>query len=305
MTPLPPKFEKRVHHVVPKGWQRRFFAMNAASGVRNKNGYYRDVQAGKNYGPEGPGGKMAEDYAYIVFDGHYRPSDDLEDRISALESSVLPALDRIASSGRIEPFDRVDVARLLGLQAARYPQLFARRLEMAKYLAIAIGDVARFPDAPAFNNWLQACGLLPGASLSQVDFATLTSTETGARANTVDALLQAHGYEAFFNPTLVLSATEKIAHHIAALEWTLLESPLPAFILSDRPVPPQNLGYAFTVALCDRFALRVSKPSTPVPATSVVASVTARPTDVNNVNAEMRLRAERWICGAGPWVHSL
>lgn len=305
MTPPPPKFEKQIHHVVPKGWQRRFFSMNAASGVRDKVGYYRDVQAGKNYGPEGPGDKMAEEYAYIVFDGHYRPSDDLEDRIAALEAFVLPALDRIVSSGRIEPFDRVDVARLLGLQAARYPEFFARRLEKAKYLAIAIGDAARFPDAPAFNNWLQASGLLPGALLSQTDFAALTSTESGARADTVNALLQAHGYEAFFNPSLVLSATENIAHHIAAFEWELLESPQPAFILSDRPVPTQNLGYDFTVALCDRFALRVNKPSSPVPATSVVASVTAQQTDIDNVNAAMRLRARRWICGAGPWVQSL
>lgn len=304
MTPPPPKFKKQVHHVVPKGWQRRFFAMNAATGVRDKVGYYRDVEAGRNYGPEGPGDKMAEDYAYIVFDDHYRPSDDLEDRIAALESSVLPALDRIASSGRIEPFDRVDVARLLGLQAARYPESFARRLDMARYLAIALGEAARFPGATAFNNWLQESGLLPGASFSQDDFAALTSSASDRRADTVDALLQAHGYEAFFNPSLVLSAAEPIAHHIAALEWELLESTTSAFILSDRPLPTQNLGYDFTVTLCDRLALRVKKPSSPVPATSVVASVTAQQTHIDSVNAAMRLRARRWICGAGPWVHN-
>ena len=65
MTTPPPKFEKQSHHVVPKGWQRRFFAMNTATGVRDKVGYYRDVKVGKNYGPEGPGDKMAEDLDYV------------------------------------------------------------------------------------------------------------------------------------------------------------------------------------------------------------------------------------------------
>ena len=39
-----------------------------ANGVRASAGYYKDITSGRIFGPVGPGIKMSEDYANIVFD---------------------------------------------------------------------------------------------------------------------------------------------------------------------------------------------------------------------------------------------
>jgi hypothetical protein len=49
-----PKFEKKRHHVVAAGWQRRFFFRDAAGAI-GRTGYYKDIQQGRMIGPEGPG----------------------------------------------------------------------------------------------------------------------------------------------------------------------------------------------------------------------------------------------------------
>ena len=80
---------KRVHHVVPQSWQRRFFPITQ-SGKRDSRGYYKDVKSGKLFGPEGPGDKMSEEYANLIFDDSGQPSNALEDRIAGYETKAIP-----------------------------------------------------------------------------------------------------------------------------------------------------------------------------------------------------------------------
>jgi len=87
--PPKPKFEKSSHHVVPALWQRRF----AAPG--DPGPYYLNVANGRKLNAQGPGDKMAEEYANIVFDQFFRPSDSLEDQLSKLETKMVRGLDTL------------------------------------------------------------------------------------------------------------------------------------------------------------------------------------------------------------------
>lgn len=267
-----------------------------AGGERATAGYYKDLTSGKVFGPVGPGIKMSEDYANIVFDEHFRPSDALENRLAVMESKAIPALDRIVQIRRVGPEERMDLAVLLALQALRYPQLFPTRLDLARFFAVALGEATRFPSAQDFNRWLESNGLR-GAPLSQEDFRALVSSTTDNRAATIDALLQAHGYEADFNPNLVIDAVLKVAEHITALDLQLIEAPVPSFILSDTPMPTRDLGHSFCVGLTDRFGLRTAYPETPVQDDTVVVARPADAQEIMAINAEVKARAVRFLCG--------
>lgn len=295
--PPPPKFVKSSHHVVPVLWQRRF----AAGGEPGP--YYLNVQTGKALKAQGPGDKMAEEYVNIVFDEFYRPSDLLEDQLSRIETSVARGLDRLIQAGEIDDDARVDIAMLLAIQACRYPDRFASRLDLAKYLAIALAQHQNKPDVASLNSALQASGMLPGASLTAADFTRLKSAPEEQIEGELNDILSLHGYEAHFNPSLIWSAALPLASHLLALEWNLLHASQPAFAISDRPVP-YKLEYGFSLGLSACFGLVISRPDAPVAAGTIYAR-TASQSEIDEVNAEVRSRAREWICGPGPWVHKL
>lgn len=160
----------------------------AAAGERATVGYYKDLTSGKVFGPVGPGMKMAEDYANIVFDEHFRPSDALEDQLSVIEGRAIPALDRVVQSRSVGPQERMDLAMLLALQALRYPQLFPARLDLGRFFAIALGDAARFPDAQEFNRWLESNGLRGLLFLKQTFRRLSDRPPTGVRQQSMRCL---------------------------------------------------------------------------------------------------------------------
>jgi hypothetical protein len=295
--PNAPKFEKRMHHVVPAAWQKRFALAN------DPGPYYRNIVSGKNLPAQGPGDKMAEEYVNIVFDEYFRPSDSLEDRLSSIESAAIQGLDRVVNSSRIDISERVDIAYFLAIQACRYPEHFGRRLDLGRYLAIALKDSASCPDVAALNRALQSTGMLPGATLTAAEFDLLKQATEQNLALELEAILRAHGYEAYFNPELIIAAALPVAEHLLALDWCLMESKSPAFILSDRPVPSQ-IKYGFRIGLSAKFGLVLSKPTGAVDETAI-QSRPATTNEIDITNGEVRARALTWICGPGSWVHSL
>jgi Protein of unknown function (DUF4238) len=212
----PPKSVHKDHHVVPAGWQRKFAAPNEVGP------FYKNVLTGSLTGAVGPGQKMSERYANIVFGKHYRPNDSLEDRLGKIETKALPALDRLTATSSLNRQGRVDVAYLLAVQACRYPELFESRLDLGKFLAIAIKDSADLPDAAAMNRMLQGKGYLPGADFSATEFERLTNASTEQMTREVDQVLSAHGYEHFYNPHLIVDAALTIAENLLGLEWQVL-----------------------------------------------------------------------------------
>lgn len=292
-----PKFEKSSHHVVPALWQRRFSAPG------DTGPYYLNVVTKQALSAQGPGSKMAEPYANIVFDKYFRPSDSLEDRLSKLETKMVRGLDNLIGTGVLDDATRVDVAMLMAVQASRYPERFADRLDLGKYLAIALGDFRSYPDAKVLNGALRATGMLPGASLTDDELTRLRQADEHDLAQELAEILNLHGYEAHFNPNLVIDAAERVASHLLALQWTLLHSSEPAFILSDRPVP-SPVGYGFSIGLSASYGLELSMPQAPV-SEGTIHPQTASLSQINAINAEVRGRAREWICGPGSWVHQL
>jgi hypothetical protein len=295
--PPAPKFEKRIHHVVPQFWQKRFKAPG------DPGPYYLNLETDHVLPPQGPGEKMAEEYNNIIFDEFFRPSDALEDNLSALERKMADGLDRLIATGEIDKNARVDIAMLMAVQACRYPEKFVDRLDLGKYLAIALADLRACPDAITLNRALRETGILPGANIAQSEFIRLQAVQDSQLAVELEAILALHGYEAYFNPSLIIAAADQVASHLLGLEWTLLHSSKPAFILSDRPVPLQ-IGYCFSIGLSASYALKLNMPTVPV-TDSKIYPRSATKTETNLINAEVRSRARQLICGPGAWLQQL
>lgn len=243
---------------------------------------------------------MAVEFANIIFDERYRPSDALEDRLSEIETKASAGLRRLDISKTFDDLCRVDVAMLLAVQACRYPELYPRRLDIAKYFAIAIQDNKGCTDADALNRKLAAANF--PVRISSQEFNRLSGTPDQEIENELLDILAKHGYESDFNPNLIIDAAISAAEHILGLKWTLYVSASPAFILSDHPVPPQ-IKYGFSVGISSSLALRLSHPGgDPVEIVDVAA---ATQTEIDKINQEVRSRAVEWICGPGAFVHQL
>lgn len=293
--PTPPKFEKKIHHVVPASWQRLFAAPGAPGPC------YLNIVTGQRLPAQGPGDKMAEPYANIVFDAFFRPSDKLEDDLGAKESKAIPELVRACSQGVLDRSARASIAYLLALQATRYPELYPSRLDHGKYLAVALSDLRSLPDFPAVNANLQKA--FPGAAITRQEFEDLKGLPAAEMQRQVEGILHLHGYEEEFNPELVMAATLTIAGHLLAFEWQLVESPTMDFVLSDRPVPNRIL-HGYGVALSARYGLLIKYPTQPVDEQPIPARP-ATPQEVRQINSEVRARAREWVCGAGPGVYTV
>lgn len=295
--PPAPKFCKRVHHVVPASWQRRF-AFPGDVGP-----FYKNVLSGSVSGPEGPGNKMSEEYANIVFDSYYRPSDKLEDSLGLIETKAMPLFDRMIATSVLTSSDRIDLAYFLAVQACRYPEQFARRLDLGRFLAIALKDASTMSGAAEMNAYLQEGSFLPGANLSDADLQRLKEAPTHALAAELDAILTAHGYEEFFNPELIVAGARPIAEVLLAFQWDLVKTKDPSFILSDRPMPTK-LGDGFSLGLSSNFGVFVRQPVGPVHE-GTISSRPATEAETRAINSEARGRAREWICGPGNWISTL
>ena len=246
---------------------------------------------------------MSEEYGYLVFDEYFRPSDALEDQLSEIETKTSQGVSRAIRESLLDTDARCDIAYLFATQACRYPDLFARRLDLARFLAIALCSSSDHRDANALNLSLHASGILPGASISDADFQRLRSTPKKTLETELDEILSTHGYEHFFNPELIFSGAMQTTSHLLGLQWEFVYSDYPAFILSDRPVPIQ-IGHGFKIGLSACFALLLTKPLGPVDEQPIRAR-TVTNTEINQINSDVRVRARKWICGPGDWVHKL
>lgn len=294
--PIPPapKFQKRIHHIVPVFWQNAF----AAPGEVGP--WYKNIKTGKRLNPQGPGEKMAVELANIVFDEYYRPSDRLENQFSEIETKASVGLAFLEKNKSFDENSRCDIAMLLATQACRYPEEYQRRLDIGKYLAIMLGDLRHSTDTRALNAELCKRGI--PIEITAAEFTRLTTASDKIINSEIEDIICKYGYEADFNPDLILAAAIRVAEHLLGLKWRLVVTSTPSLILSDHPVP-STTGLKFSVGLTHSLGLFLDDPGSHTVETVDVASATA--TDIEALNAEVRSRAIEWLCGPGAFVHSL
>lgn len=294
--PKPPP--KRVHHIVPQGWQRRFFRRKP-DGTLGETGFYRNLKTGRPRRNEGPGAKMSLEWANLVFDEFFQPSNVLEDHLGAMETRLLPLIDRVCAAGAAAGPELEEVGRFLALQACRYPELYAERLDLAKLYALSLGEVGQHPDAASLNAMLASRGFPWNVAVTVPEFAALKAQPKPLLDAELDGLLKAYGYEPDFNPALVISGVDALpARMLREFDWEMIEDPAGQFILSDHPVPAR-FGNGFSVALTSRFAIRLALRT--VPLVGPVQSVQSRPAaggEVAAINGEVRARGVEWACGS-------
>ena len=298
----PPQFEKKSHHVVPAGWQRWFFAMGG-NGERASAGYYKDIVWGRRLGPIGVGERIAQEYANIVFDAHYRPTDELEDRLAKVEGKAISGLDRVVAEQVDRPCRAHRHCVPLGAASQQIPGSFQHRGSISRNilllrsarstasrtpLALTVGSAHRdfFPE---LSFQMQIFLLSPPLPRTAATEPSMPSSRPMASNHTL-------------NPGLLIDGALRTAEHLTALEWHLIEANTPSFLLSDHPSPQTWLHICRGV---DRLFRAQAQPSaTAGDRHNGRSPRLAPPSEIDAINREVRSRAVRWICGPAPWVHN-
>ena len=140
--------------------------------------------------------------------------------------------------------------------------------------------------------------------VSDEEYRKLVETSLEEIGGEIDDILSRNGYEVDFNISISLDAAPSTAAVIWSLSWDLVHTAANDFILSDRPLPEQAIGFTFSVPLTSNIAILLSRP-VDIPSTTDLIPRPAQVQDVNRINADQRARATEWICGATNFVWQL
>jgi hypothetical protein len=279
-------------------WQRRFFLGNI--GGDRSRGYYKAIETGKLYGPIDSNEPLPDTLTLVLFNRICPPGERaINDWLARKESALLSAVDRVILNHVMTVEDKIDIARLLALHASQYPDLFGHPINLDRYYATVLHDEDIFSNHVAFNAHLRWSGFPPNTCLEVAEFKKLCAVPNNERDLTVDLILQARGYEPVFDKRLLLLGEFPSAGRLLEFEWELIEAPQDEFVFSDRPIPSRLATGTIALGISARFGIRLTQPET----TNDVRSLTARAAkhwEVAAINAEVRQRAEKWVCGPDP-----
>ncbi len=279
-------------------WQRLFFLGNI--GGELGRGYYKAIETGKLYGPIDSNEPLPDTLTLVLFNRICPPGERvINDWLARKESALLSAVDRVILNHVMTVEDKVDIARLLALHASQYPDLFGHPINLDRYYATVLHDVGMFTNYVAFNAHLRWSGFPPNTYLEVAEFKNLCAVPNNERDMTIDLILQARGYEPVFDKRLLLLGEFPSAGRLLEFEWDLIEAPQDEFVFSDRPIPPRLVTSTIALGISARFGIRLMQPETTYDARSVAARA-AKHGEVAAINAEVRQRAEKWVCGPDP-----
>ena len=238
---------------------------------------------------------MSSQWANIIFDKNFRPSDFLEDKISEIENPIAWALDFLIEKKCIDKETRKVISTLLALQVCRYQNSYQKWIDRAKYLAIALSGCRWFKNVEEFNTYLRSIGMFPGVEIREEEFRKLRSNTSDDLKLEADEIIAMHGYEYCFNPEFIIDSRLLLSEYIMSREWDLYYSEKSEFIMSDRPVP-EKIGACFSVSLTANYGLviRQGKASR----VECVVSTRASSWVVESINKEVIGRAKKYICGS-------
>jgi hypothetical protein len=284
-SPKPPRFEKHNQHYVPQFWLGGFAGANGRlHGLLD--GVYENQVAANDI--------MSDAWIYTSFDGWWRPSDDIEDDLGAIDtdaSTLFNALQATLAAPTDEQWERL--CFFLALASCRHVDTMFRGHERAKEMALALGDPSAYDDERAF---LADMKTRFGADIPSGLWHILKAKEGAALTEEVMEVLALQTYDPKLPMQLSLLATDIVNRAIAVQDLWLLDAPgRLAYVLGDHPVALHSLGAGFDVPLSSRLAFRAS-PAAPH-TTAVRGRRPATPSEVRNINLNQKSRTRSVLVG--------
>lgn len=243
-------FTKRTHHFVPQFWLKRFSDSKNRIFARGPAGVYQ--VSSKNI--------MQQDWLYTVFDKNWNPSDSLEDSLSKLECQAAPLLNKLCDPNTAPiASDRIALCDFLALQACRHPDILNRGYRRSRELGKCFAEVHSFNGFEAFMKELAQFGITPDEAKPIYKNLLKASTEQ------LRLELEELNKMSAQNPQLpeqdALRAMPVISNSFRLMDFTLLDAPASnVFVLSDTPLPQDNLIKGFSVPLSSHVAI-IARPS--------------------------------------------
>ena len=232
------KFEKKNHHYVPQFWQR---------GFRDSNDQLY-ARTGGDVSIVSPKTIMQVDWLYTVFDSQWRPSDALEDLLSAIEGHDAQLLQRLNASGYIPTaHDEAQLCALLGLQASRHPDVLKRGHNLSREFGELLASVHDH-SLESFQRLTAPQGINPVDAKNY--YFTLKARTKEQLAEELADLLQLSPQSPQLPVQNAIRAAPQIEAAISCMQLSLLDATPPsAFVLGDTPLPQTDLSRGFSVPL--------------------------------------------------------
>ena len=279
---------KEHNHYVPKFWIRGFADdQNRIHGWDGKS--VRQVSSSK---------VMQTSWLYTSFDKAWRASDDLEDRLSKMESVAAPVFVAI-NDPQHNPSgdDRLVICAFIGLQACRHPDVMNRAHRRARELAEVY---ARAHDLSVDDFVMRLGGFGIGATDAAELHRMLCATTQSELAAQLDELVGLSPQDSRLPMQDALGAYALVADAIHRMQLTLLHAPANmTFVLSDTPTPQDDLSKGFAVPISKTVAL-LATPTAGVP--TAMTRRSAPPEEVDAINQVQWTNALNIVVGADPVV---
>jgi hypothetical protein len=202
---------------------------------------------------------MAVDYLYTTYNARFSGSDELEDQLSRIEAIQAQSLEQICQIGNPVGADtQHDLAAILALQTLRHPDVLAwGRRRALRFAELAL----RIKRSMGLDEFLA----LVAPSLDEEDPTSLyqeiksrTEAELEAELADIKALSP---QDPGLAETDTLSAIMNVSASLRQFNMRVLDIPDQAgsFVLSDTPIPQDQLAKGFTVPLSRRVAIAASQ----------------------------------------------
>lgn len=239
-----PKFDKQNHHYVPQFLQRGF--RDSAGQLYARTGNKVRIVSPKTI--------MQVDWLYTIFDTQWRPSDALEDALSAIEAQDAELLQRLNAPGYVPTVsDEAELCAFLGLQASRHPDVLKRGHSLSRRFGELLASVHDH-SLKAFQDLTAPLGISPTDAKGLYD--ALKARTKDQLAEELADLLHLSPQSSLLPVQDAVRAASQIEAAIAGMQLYLLDAIPPSeFVLGDTPMPQSNLGHGFSMPLSKSLAV--------------------------------------------------
>ena len=179
---------------------------------------------------------MSDDWIYTSFDSWWRPSDQIEDDLAAIDteaSALFTTLQVMPAAPTDDQWKQL--CFFLALASCRHVDTMFRGHERAKDMALALGDPSVYADEHAFLADMKSRF---AADLPTWYWDILKAREGPLLIEEVMEVLDLQPYDPKLPMQLSILATDLVNNRITMQDLWLLDAPVgSAYVLGDHPVP--------------------------------------------------------------------